>query len=201
MHIIGITGCSGSGKSSFCEKLKETLIQKNFTVCFITSDWFYKTMPHENCNYDTPLAFDFQPLITAINNRKLTKLPSYDYVHHCSIPDVNVYDPNVDFVIIEGIMIYNDLELRELFNTRIFIQTDLDACLARRLLRDKVQRGRTPEGVIEQWFATVKQGYESFIEPSSKYAHYIFNNTKMCIDENIKQDDRLEQLLLKLTKH
>lgn len=201
VRIVGINGCSGSGKTSFCRKFVDQLKRDGFTVCFISSDWFYKTQ-HDNMNnnFDTPTAFNFAPLIDAITNGKRVMLPSYDYVHHCSIPNINVYEPNVDFVIIEGIMLYNDITLRELINTKIFVHTDLDACLARRILRDIKERGRTVENVIAQWFETVKPGYDTFIEPTMKYADYIFDNTKESIDKNIHQDKKLVRLFDELRK-
>lgn len=202
VHIIGINGCSGSGKTSFCRKFVEKLRQDGYSVCFVSSDWFYKTMPTDvtHCNYDTPSAFDFQPLIDAINCAKVVELPGYDYVNHRSIPNCHTYDPKSDFIIIEGIMLYNDAELRQLINTKIFVHTDLDACLARRILRDIQERGRTVQSVITQWFDTVKPGYDEFIFPTMKYADYIFNNTKESIDMNIHQDDKLTKLFENLRK-
>lgn len=196
VHIIGINGCSGSGKTSFCTNFVNKLKCDGYTVCFISGDWFYKTM-HDNIsqrNYDIPTAFDFQPLIDAINGGKKVFLPGYDYTNHCSIPDCNVYDPTVDFIIIEGIMLYNDIVLRQLLGTKIFVHTDLDVCLARRILRDIVERGRTVQNVISQWFSTVKPGYEEFIYPTMKYADYIFDNTKESINHNIIHDDKLAKL-------
>jgi len=78
-------------------------------------------------NFDTPSAFDFHPLISAIRGQSETTLLGYDYVKHCSIPDCHAYDPNADFIIIEGIMLYNDEYLRDLISTKIFVHTDLDA--------------------------------------------------------------------------
>ena len=195
-HIIGINGCSGSGKTSFCRKFVEKLKNDGFSVCFISSDWFYQTATGDvvNRNYDIPTAFDFQPLIDAIRGKTIVTLPGYDYVNHCSIPNTHIYNPNVDFVIIEGIMLYNDSVLRQLIQTKIFVHTDLDACLARRILRDMKERGRTVQSVITQWFDTVKPGYEEFIYPTMKYADYIFDNTKDSIDNNIYQDVKLIKL-------
>lgn len=201
-HIIGICGQSGSGKTSFMTKFVGKLVSDGYKVGFISSDWFYKTKPDNvtDYNYDTPSAFDFQPLISAITGNKIVSLPGYDYVHHCSIPDAHQYNPEVDFVVIEGIMLYNDEALRHLINTKIFVHTDLDACLARRILRDMKERGRSVEGVIKQWFETVKPGYEDFIYPTMKYADYIFNNTKDSIDQNICRDDKLVRLFENLRR-
>lgn len=139
-------------------------------------------------------------MIDAINGGSVTKLPSYDYINQCSIKDVNTYDPNVDCLVIEGIMLYNDEVLRQLIDTKIFVHTDLDACLARRILRDIKERGRTAQSVIEQWFKTVKPGYEGFVYPTMKYADYIFDNTNESIDQNIHQDKRLLTLLEQLKR-
>jgi uridine kinase len=195
-HIIGINGCSGSGKTSFCRKFVEKLQNDGFSVCFISSDWFYKTITGDvvNRNYDTPAAFDFQPLIDAIRGKNSVELPGYDYINHCSVPNSHKYEPNADFVIIEGIMLYNDVILRQIIDTKIFVHTDLDACLARRIMRDMKERDRTVQSVITQWFDTVKPGYEEFIYPTMKYADYIFDNTKDSIDNNIYHDVKLVKL-------
>jgi uridine kinase len=200
VHIIGICGASGSGKTSFCQKVLEKLNKEGYTVCFISTDWFYKTKPEsaEQYNYDIPTAFDFQPLADAIRGGVQVSLPGYDYINHRSIKDSHIYNPNVDFVIIEGIMLYNEELLRSVKETKIFVHTDLDACLARRILRDIKERGRTVHSVIDQWFDTVKPGYEEFIYPTMKYADYIFNNTKDCIEANIHQDDQLTRLFQRL---
>lgn len=200
VHIIGITGASGSGKSSFCQKVLEKLKKDGYEVCFVSTDWFYKNKPVNisRYNFDTPAAFNFQPLINAIKGGVEVSLPGYDYVHHCSIENSHLYIPGVDFVIIEGIMLYNDEFLRDLINTKIFVHTDLDACLARRILRDMKERERTVQSVIEQWFNTVKPGYEEYIFPTMKYADFIFNNTKDSIDQNILQDNQLNCLFRNL---
>lgn len=200
VHIIGITGASGSGKSSFCQKVLEKLKKDGYKVCFVSTDWFYKNKPVDisRYNFDTPSAFNFQPLIDAIKGGVEVSLPGYDYVLHHSIENKHLYTPKVDFVIIEGIMLYNDEFLRNLINTKIFVHTDLDACLARRILRDMKERERTVQSVIEQWFDTVKPGYEEYIFPTMKYADFIFNNTKDSIDQNILQDDQLTRLFKNL---
>lgn len=196
VYIIGITGCSSGGKTSFMNKFVERLVNNGYKVGFISGDWFYKTKSPDviDYNFDTPSAFDFKPLIDAIKCDKVVSMSGYDYVNHCSIPDVHIYDPDVDFVVIEGIMLYNDEVLRNLINTKIFVQADLDTCLARRILRDVKERGRSVEGVIQQWFKTVKPGFENFIYPTMKYADYIFNNTQDNIDHNIYNDDKLARL-------
>jgi uridine kinase len=203
-HIVGISGCSGSGKSSFCNNMVTKLRDDGYQVCFISTDWFYKTKPSDVSiyNFDTPSAFDFQPLISAIQGKCKTYLPDYDYIHHRSISDCrcHIYDPDADFIIIEGIMLYNDEILRNMIETKIFVHTDLDACLARRIMRDMKERDRTVQSVITQWFDTVKPGYEEFIYPTMKYANYIFNNTKESIEKNILSDDKLGRLYENLKK-
>lgn len=196
VHIIGITGLSGSGKSTFCQELVNKLSDNGFSVCFISTDWFYKNKPANvtRYNFDIPTAFDLQPLIKAISNNVQTTLPGYDYVEHVSVPNSHIYNPNVDYIIIEGIMLFNDDILRPLLNTKIFVYTDLDVCLARRILRDIKERGRTVESVISQWFDTVKPGYDDFIFPTMKCADYIFNNTHDSIKHNLCHDDQMTRL-------
>ena len=197
-HIIGVTGMSGGGKTSFCQKLCD-LLTKEYDVCFISTDWFYKTLlptqQVEKYNFDTPMAFDFQPLIEALRGHQQVSLPDYDYITHQSLPNQHLYRPDADFVIIEGIMLYHNEQLRQLIDTKIFVHTDLDACLARRILRDLKERGHTIQGVINQWFESVRPGYEEFIYPTMQYADYIFNNTKDNIDQNIRKDLQLKCLL------
>jgi|UniRef100_A0A6C0BME7 uridine kinase len=204
VHIIGINGGSGSGKTSFTDKFATQLKNTGCTICLINGDWFYRATPDgvqlSQWNWDTPAAFDFGPLITAIQAGVPTQLPGYDYVHHCSVPNQHPFTPNVDFLIIEGIMLFNDEKLRDLIETKIFVHTDLDACLARRILRDIVERGRTVQSVISQWFETVKPGYEEFIFPTMKYSDVIFDNTKESIDQNIRRDNRLTQLIAQLNR-
>jgi uridine kinase len=194
VHIIGITGASGSGKSAFCRSLIQQLTNSGRKITYLSTDWFYKNLTDSSPNYDTPLAFDFEVLINALRNGQKTMLPSYDYVNHCRIEGQHQFDPNVDFLIIEGIMLFNDEILRHLINTKIFVHTDLDACLARRILRDMRERGRTVQSVITQWFATVKPGYDEFIYPTMKYADFIFDNTKENIEYNILHDNQLSHL-------
>jgi len=197
-HIISVTGGSGSGKTTLTNKLHSILKQNGKRVYFISGDWFYRTKPKNVTiyNFDNPNAFDFTLLIKALKEKKTVMLPGYDYVEHKSVPDQHEFDPTqYDVVIIEGIMLYNNEELRALINSKIFVHTDLDVCLARRILRDISERGRTVDSVIKQWFEFVKPGYEDFIFPTMVHADYIFNNTKESIEENIYKDKKFQNII------
>ena len=200
---MGVTGGSGSGKTTFSKRIRVMLEKNGKRVFTISSDWFYKTKPPhvENYNFDTPTAFDFGQLVESIKTNKAVMLPGYDYVNHVRIPDQTPFNPNdYDVIIIEGIMLYNHEELREIIKSKIFVHTDLDVCLARRMLRDIDERGRTVKSVIAQWFEFVKPGYEDYIYPTMIHADYIFNNTKDSIEENIYNDQKLLKIIEILLK-
>ena len=197
-QIIGVTGGSGSGKTTFSQKLLTILQDSQQRVCMISSDWFYRTRPTNmpDYNYDNPVAFDFTTLIQALETNTATLLPTYDYVNHCQIPPHVRFDPTQwEVVIIEGIMLYNHEALRNLINLRLFVYTDLDVCLARRILRDMKERGRSVDSVISQWFHHVKPGYDEYIFPTMTHADYIFNNTKDSLDANLHNDDRFSKVI------
>jgi uridine kinase len=197
-YIIGITGGSGSGKTTFSKKIKTLIENSQKRVFMISSDWFYRTKPKhvQKYNFDTPLAFDFTSLMVAIKENLTVMLPEYDYVNNARLPDRIEFNPGqYDVVIIEGIMLYNHEELRNLMNLKLFVHTDLDVCLARRLIRDINERGRSLNSVITQWFEYVKPGYEEFIYPTMNHADYVFNNTKESIEENIYNDNKLLKVI------
>ncbi len=198
-HIIGITGCSGSGKTLLSTQLKSILENKHKKVFRISTDWFYKTktIDMESYNFDIPTAFDFSKLINSIKNKETIMLPEYDYINHISIDNHLKFDPNnYDIIIIEGIMLFDNEIMRDIINTKIFVHTDLDVCLARRILRDTAERGRSVPLIIKQWFEFVKPGYINYIDPTIIFADYIFNNTEEIIEENI-----IERKLLKIINH
>ena len=140
--------------------------------------------------------------VDAIKSNKSVMLPGYDFFNHTRIPNHTAFDPNnYDVIIIEGIMLYNHAELQSIIKTKIFVHTDLDVCLARRILRDLGERGRDVNSVINQWFKFVKPGYEEYIYPTMIHADYIFNNTKESIEENIHNDHKLLKIIEILLSH
>ena len=177
--FIGITGGSGSGKTTIVNKIKTDIPKKSVLV--IEQDSYYKDQSHlsyeERCktNYDHPFAFDNDLLVEHLE--QLAKWediekPTYDYSIHNRKKEREVVKPK-DIIILEGILIFYDERLRDLLDIKIFVDTDSDIRLVRRIVRDINDRGRTLESVLNQYLETVRPAHEQFIEPSKKYADII----------------------------
>ncbi len=177
--IIGIAGGTGSGKSTVANSIFKKLPEKNISI--LEQDAYYKdqgTIPFEErkkTNYDHPLAFDTDLLIEHIKSLKENKnieKPIYDFENHTRKSEtVNVFPKEI--LIVEGIMVFEDSRLRDLMDIKIFVDTDADVRIIRRITRDIDERGRTLESVIKQYFTTVKPAHDQFVEPSKKYADII----------------------------
>lgn len=176
--IIGIAGGTGSGKTTLTQHLKEHF---GSSVTVIGHDSYYKlqegTTYEERVlqNYDHPDAFDTDLLIQHLRELKegrSIQCPVYSYV------DYNRTDQTVEIfptkvLIVEGVLIFQDPALRELFDIKIFVETDADERILRRALRDVEERGRTLRSVVSQYLTTVKPMHEQYVEPSRKYADII----------------------------
>ena len=176
--IIGIAGGTGSGKTTLTQHLKEHF---GSSVTVIGHDSYYKrqegTTYEERVlqNYDHPDAFDTDLLIQHLRELKegrSIQCPVYSYV------DYNRTDQTVEIfptrvLIVEGVLIFQDPVLRELFDIKIFVETDADERILRRALRDVEERGRTLRSVVNQYLTTVKPMHEQYVEPSRKYADII----------------------------
>lgn len=176
--IIGIAGGTGSGKSTLTEKIKEHL-GENITV--IKHDNYYKRLDHltleerSKVNYDHPDAFETELLcehIEALRKGESVMCPVYDFSIHNRSDKTTEITPN-RVMIIEGILIFADERLRNQLDIRIFVDTDADERILRRILRDVKDRGRSLDSVINQYRTTVKPMHEAFVEPSKRYAHFI----------------------------
>ncbi len=177
--LIGITGGTGSGKSTVAKAIFKSLPENNILI--IQQDAYYKKQSHLSMeervktNYDHPLAFDTDLLIEHLKillDFKAIEKPIYDFsIHDRSEKTIRVQPREV--IILEGIMILEDSRLRELFDIKIFVDTDPDVRILRRIKRDIRDRGRTLESVIKQYLATVKPAHNQFIEPTKKYADII----------------------------
>ncbi len=172
--IIGIAGGTGSGKTTLTRRLKERF---GGHVSVLYHDNYYKQhddMPfEERCklNYDHPDAFDTDRMIQdiqALRRGETVHCPTYDYtVHNRSAETVEVHPTKV--ILIEGILIFENKELRDLMDIKIFVDTDADV----RILRDVKERGRSLDSVVEQYLTTVKPMHEQFVEPSKRCADII----------------------------
>ncbi len=177
--VIGVAGGTGSGKSTLVQRLQDAF--KGDDVVTLCHDSYYKNYPNlsyeerTKLNYDHPQSFDTDMMVEHIKTLKdgvPIERPVYSFVEHARMEEtVRVMPSRV--LIIDGILIFENRELRELMDMKVFVDTDADLRLARRLLRDVRERGRTMESVLEQYVTTVKPMHEEFVEPSKKYADVI----------------------------
>ena len=177
--VIGIAGGSGSGKTSVTKSIYEVF--KEHSVVVIEQDYYYKDQSHLKfeerlvTNYDHPLAFDTDLLIDHVEtllDRKLVEKPVYDYSLHTRSEETIIIEPK-DVIILEGILVLEDAKLRELMDIKLFVDTDADLRIIRRIMRDINDRGRTIESVIEQYLSVVRPMHNQFIEPTKRYADII----------------------------
>ena len=176
--IIGIAGGTGSGKTTLTRRLQERF-GENVSVLY--HDNYYKQhsdMPfEERCrlNYDHPDAFDTGRMIQdiqALRRGETIQCPTYDYtIHDRAAAAIEVKPTKV--ILVEGILIFENKELRDLMDIKIFVDTDADVRILRRILRDVKERGRSLDSVVEQYLTTVKPMHEQFVEPSKRNADII----------------------------
>lgn len=178
MLIIGIAGGTGSGKTTVARSVIDKLGSQ---VTFISQDNYYCDHSHlsfsdrEKINYDHPLAFDNALLLEHLKQLKdeqTVSAPTYDFSTHSRSSITMELLPN-PIVIIEGLHVLSDEDLRGILDIKVFVDTDPDVRILRRVLRDIQERGRTIESVYDQYLTTVKPMHEAFIEPSKKYADII----------------------------
>ncbi len=177
VKIIGITGGSGSGKSTIARKIAEIIPD----FVFIPQDNYYRSAEYVNneritaYNFDHPDAFDNELLYRHLSDLKKFKaisMPQYDFVHHRRKPETIAISPK-SLVIIEGLMILTDPVIRNLIDLKLYVDTPDDIRFIRRLKRDVEERGRTVESVINQYVEVVRPGHYSFIEPTRLFADLI----------------------------
>ena len=176
--IVGIAGGTASGKTTIVRKIKE-----NFgdDIVVINHDSYYKAhndLSYEDrskLNYDHPDSFDTQMMIEDVKklkNNEEVDIPVYDFsIHNRADATVHIVPKNV--IILEGILVLENKELRDLMDIKVFVDTDADERLMRRIRRDMVERARSIESILNQYADTVKPMHEQFIEPSKKYADII----------------------------
>ncbi|MGI6433541.1 MAG: uridine kinase [Sphaerochaetaceae bacterium] len=177
VRIIGITGGSGSGKSTIVRKIGEVIAD----FVFIPQDNYYHSaefVSNENItayNFDHPDAFDTHLLVEHLSLLKACKpieMPQYDFVHHRRKEETITVNPH-PLVIIEGLMILHDQRIRDLLDLKLYVDTPDDIRFIRRLNRDITERGRTVDSVVTQYMEVVRPGHFSFIEPTKQYADLI----------------------------
>ena len=176
--IIGIAGGSGSGKSTLTKLLRQDF-QNEVTV--LNHDDYYLAQDdipfEERCkrNYDHPDAFETALLISHLQALKAGQeidCPVYDYTQHTRSAQTRRVSP-APVILVDGILILENPALRALFDIKIYVDTDADVRVLRRIVRDTKKRGRSLDSVIEQYLATVKPMHDAFVEPSNKFADFI----------------------------
>lgn len=177
--VIGVAGGSGSGKTSVTKAIYESF--KGHSITMLQQDYYYKDqsdLPFEErlkTNYDHPLAFDNDLLIehisTLLRYEPIEK-PVYDYSLHTRSKEIIEVEPK-DVIILEGILVLEDERLRNLMDIKLFVDTDADIRIIRRLSRDIKERGRTLDSVIDQYTNVVRPMHNQFIEPTKRYADVI----------------------------
>jgi len=177
--IIGVAGGSGSGKTSVTNSIYETF--KGHSILVIEQDYYYKDQGHLpmeerlKTNYDHPLAFDNDLLINHLEKLlcyEAIEKPVYDYTRHTRSNKTIHVEPK-EVIIIEGILVLEDEKLRNLMDIKIFVDTDPDLRIIRRLIRDMEERGRSYDSVISQYLNVVRPMHNQFIEPTKRYADVI----------------------------
>ena len=176
--VIGIAGGTCSGKSTLIRKIKEEF---GDAITMLSHDFYYKEhndIPFEErkkLNYDHPDSFDTDLMIGHIRQLiagESIQRPVYDFTIHNRIDKTVTVMPS-KVIVVEGILIFENKELRDMCDIKVFIDTDADVRIIRRIVRDVSERGRTLESVVTQYLTTVKLMHEQFVEPSKKYVDII----------------------------
>ncbi|WP_338596223.1 uridine kinase [Clostridium baratii] len=189
--LIGITGGTGSGKSTIADEIFNSFNED--CIAMIQQDAYYKDQKHltmeerVKTNYDHPRAFDNDLLIDhlkALMNGESIEKPIYDFTVHTRADETTTVNPR-DIIIVEGILILEDPRIRELLDIKVYVDTDADIRILRRMVRDIDERGRTVESVIEQYLSVVRPMHMQFTEPTKRYADIIVpegGRNKVAID-------------------
>jgi len=179
--VIGIAGGTNSGKTTLVKRIADEYGNR---IALLSHDFYYKAQDdksfEDRCltNYDHPDAFETDLLVEHIIQLKEGKSvihPVYDFASHNRSKEVKELQPS-NLIIVEGILIFADERVRDLCDIKIFIDAPADIRVLRRIKRDIVKRGRTPESVMNQYLATVRPMHEMYVEPSKQYADLIIPN-------------------------
>ena len=197
--VIGIAGGTGSGKTTLMDNLVKRF---GDDVTVLSHDNYYRrrddmTLEERKLvNYDEPAALETDLMVhhlDKLRHGEAIECPVYDFTRHNRSDKTITIEPK-RVIIVEGILIFEDEGLRELMDIRIFVDTDADVRLGRRILRDVEERGRTLQSVLEQYQTTVKPMHEMYVEPSKKYAHLV-------VPEGGKNFVALDMILSRIERH
>ena len=188
--VIGIAGGTGSGKTTLMKNILEAFGNQ---VCILSHDNYYRRLDHlamedrVKVNYDEPAALETELMVThleALRSGFSIDCPVYDFSQHNRSAETLRIEPQ-RVIIVEGILIFENEALRDLMDIRIFVDTDADVRLCRRIARDVNERGRTLESVIAQYQTTVKPMHEKYVEPSKRHANIVVpegGNNQVALD-------------------
>ena len=177
--VIGVAGGTGSGKTTVSRRIQEAVSPKQ--IAYVQHDNYYRDQSHlsfperVNTNYDHPNSLETSLMVehlVALKAGQSIAMPRYDFSLHTRSKEVQQVDP-APIILVEGILIFVEKDLRELMDIRIFVDTDADIRFIRRLRRDMVERGRSLDSVVQQYMATVRPMHLEFVEPSKRYADII----------------------------
>lgn len=199
--IIGVAGGSGSGKSTVARHMVENLGSENVT--YVEHDSYYKDQSHNpmelraQVNYDHPDSLDNDLLfdhLQKLASGQAVELPLYDFKTYVRLAQTRLAEPR-QVILVEGILIFTDVRIRNMMNLKIFVDTDADIRFIRRLRRDVAVRGRTMESVIDQYLNTVRLMHLEFVEPTKRFADLIIPEGGYEVPELLQKVYRLAQLM------
>ncbi|KAL9343482.1 hypothetical protein Peur_063913 [Populus x canadensis] len=202
--VIGVAGGTASGKTTVCNMIISQLHDQR--VVLVNQDSFYHSLSDDTLtqvydyNFDHPDAFNTEFLLSCmekLKNGRAVNIPNYDFQNHKRIGPGWEVNPS-DIIILEGILVLHDPRVRDLMNMKIFVDTDSDLRLARRIQRDTVERGRNIQNVLDQYARSVKPSFEEFILPSKKYADVIIPRGG---DNDVAIDLIIQHIRAKLGQH
>ena len=197
--VIGIAGGTGSGQTTLMKRIVE---QFGDVVTVLSHDNYYRRLDHleleerRKVNYDEPQALETELMsrhLELLRQGQAIDCPVYDFAQHNRSNETTHIVPR-QVIIVEGILIFENEDLRNLMDIRIFVDTDADIRLCRRIKRDVTKRGRSMESVLEQYQATVKPMHEKYVEPSKKYAHIV-------VPEGGKNVVALDMIMGRIRRH
>jgi uridine kinase len=188
-HIIGIVGASGSGKTSVAKELAE--LAGNASL--MSQDNYYISLPDDvdakNWNFDDPAVVDLEHLardLEALKRGETVEGPHYIHATHKRTKEPIILKP-APLIIVEGLFLFANRHLRDVFNLKIFIDLPLDVCLERRVARDVVERGRTAEMIRQRWAEQVEPMYWKYVEPTRAFADILLVPAERGTPERAKQ--------------
>ncbi len=197
---IGIAGGTGAGKTTVAREITQNVGE---AVTMIPLDNYYKDLSHmafeerADVNYDHPSAFEWELLVEHLGcllDGEVVEMPQYDFARHLREPERVRVEPT-DVLVLEGILALYDEEINDLLDLHVYVETDADVRILRRIRRDVVERGRDLQGVIDQYLETVKPMHEQFVEPTKKRADIIIpegaNRTAVdLLEQKVQQETK-----------